>query len=134
MRKYCKNLKYGIMPFCIAILFFTLTLCLCISIDNSYFYFFLTLLLLSLLYFAIVLFFEPLSLFFFISFNESGFKIYFCKKLLKSYDWKEVKKIQCRHSFYEGKIFEIVLNNGKTINVSKSKNIEEEITKYFQIN
>ena len=132
MKKYCKNFKVGLdLLFSIAFIF---VIMLPVSIMYPKYYILPGILLLIIITYSIlILFVEPMGLLYFVSFDEAGIKKYFCKKLIKSYEWAEVEKIEITNPFRSGKYFRFKLRNGSIIYISTSKKVETEIKKYFTI-
>ena len=132
MHKFCKNLKIGLTYLIPSIILWIILLILSIVFPD-YFIALGTLILVSLIVFPFCLFLDPFGVLYFISFNEYGINLYFCKKLIKNYKWSKVEKVRVCVPFLSGKNFEFILKNNKTMFVTKSKKIEAEIKKYVNI-
>ena len=131
MKKYLKNKNQGIDLF-IGIILILLMVGI-FSILYPDIILILISLVLILFFFTLNLLVEPFGLLYFVSFDENGINKYFCKKLIKHIPWKEIDEINICNAYLAGKHLQVKLKSNTEMYISYSKNIYNEVSKYFEI-
>ena len=129
-KKYLKN-KYQIVCFLLSTLFLVFVSIIALAIGGISAAIFTIGITIGVIFLTTLLGFY--FIFQFVYFDNDGIHITLINKEINFISWDQIKEVN-ESNIYRGPIYQLVLKNGRVLNLDRRKKIKQEIFKYYKKN